>query len=86
MRIMPFAYNVGFHDASWRSQFGGEYYKTSGSHGCLNLPGEVARQLYEMVEVDTPVIAYYREPIELTAENCKISNAYSYVEPPEEKQ
>lgn len=84
--FMPFAYNVGFHDASWRSQFGGEYYKTSGSHGCLNLPGEVARQLYEMVEVDTPVIAYYREPIELTAENCKISNAYSYVEPPEEKQ
>lgn len=82
--FMPFAYNVGFHDASWRSQFGGEYYKTNGSHGCLNLPGDVAQQLYSMVEVDTPVIAYYREPVELTAENCKISNAYSYVEPPEE--
>ena len=37
------------------------------------------KELYEMLEVDTPVIAYYREHIELTAENCRISNAYSYV-------
>lgn len=36
--------------------------------------------LYEMIEKDTPVIAYYREPTELTTENCRISNAFSYVE------
>lgn len=83
--FLPFAYNVGFHDASWRNgKFGGEIYKTSGSHGCINLPFEVAQTLFENAKVGTPVIAYYREPVELTAENCKISNAYSYKEPEEE--
>lgn len=81
--FMPFAYNVGIHDASWRSQFGGAYYKTSGSHGCINAPADVAAALYERIQVDTPVIAYYRETVELTAYNCKMANAYSYVEPTE---
>ncbi len=84
--FMPFAYNVGIHDASWRTQFGGEYYKTSGSHGCINAPGDAAKALYERIKVDTPVIAYYRETVELTAENCKIANAFSYVEPPAEAE
>lgn len=83
--FLPFAYNVGVHDASWRNgKFGGEIYKTSGSHGCINVPLEVAQTIYENAEVGTPVIAYYRETVELTAENCKISNAYSYKEPEEE--
>ena len=43
--FMPFAYNVGLHDASWRSTFGGEIYKTSGSHGCINLPEKIAKKL-----------------------------------------
>lgn len=82
--FMPFAYNVGIHDASWRNgKFGGEIYKTSGSHGCINASLEVAKTIYETAKVGTPVIAYYREPVELTAENCKISNAYSYKEPEE---
>lgn len=84
--FMPFAYNVGIHDASWRTQFGGEFYKTSGSHGCINAPGEIASALYGRIKVDTPVVAYYREKVELTAENCRISNAYSYVKPPEEEK
>ncbi len=80
--FMPFAYNVGIHDASWRNgKFGGEIYKSSGSHGCINAPLEVAQMLYEKVQVGTPVIAYYREKVELTAENAKISNAFSYVAP-----
>lgn len=83
--FMPFAYNVGIHDAPWRSEFGGDFYKTSGSHGCINSPGKIAEKLYKRIQINTPVIAYYREPIELTAENCRISNAYSYVKP-EEKQ
>jgi lipoprotein-anchoring transpeptidase ErfK/SrfK len=77
--FMPFAYNVGIHDASWRSQFGGTIYKTSGSHGCINAPAEIAKELFEQVEVGTPVIAYYRETVYLRAENHRISNAYSYV-------
>lgn len=79
--FMPFAYNVGIHDASWRrGKFGGNIYKTSGSHGCINVDEEAAEKLYEMVEVNTPVIAYYREDVKLTAENTRISNAYSYYE------
>lgn len=80
--FMPFAYNVGIHDASWRGgKFGGEIYKSSGSHGCINAPLEVADTIYKKIEVGTPVIAYYREEVELTAENAKISNAFSYKEP-----
>ena len=82
--FMVFAYNVGFHDASWRSEFGEEIYKTSGSHGCINMPVKMAKKLYEMLQVGTPVVAYYREPVELTAENARISNAYSYVKKEEE--
>lgn len=80
--FMPFAYNVGIHDASWRKGvFGGEIYKTSGSHGCINVLPEAAEALFGMVQKDTPVVAYYREPVELTAENARISNAFSYVDP-----
>ncbi len=76
--FMPFAYNVGIHDASWRSNFGGTIYKSSGSHGCINVPPAIAKTLYDNIETGTPVVAYYREPVILTAENARISNAYSY--------
>lgn len=81
--FMPFAYNVGIHDATWRGpgEFGGERYKTNGSHGCINANFDVAKTIFDKVKVGTPVIAYYREPVTLTAENCRISNAYSYVKP-----
>ena len=77
--FMPFAYNVGFHDASWRNKFGEQIYLMSGSHGCVNLPPETAKELYETLEVGTPVVAYYREKVYLTAENARISNAASYI-------
>lgn len=51
--------NIGIHDASWRSKFGGEIYKTSGSHGCINTPTSEVSKLYDMVEVGTPVILFY---------------------------
>lgn len=81
--FMPFAYNVGIHDASWRSTFGKQIYKTSGSHGCINVPPKKAAKLFQTLEVGTPVIAYYREPVTLTAENARISNAYSYQSDPD---
>lgn len=56
---MPVKGNVGIHDANWRSKFGGEIYKTNGSHGCINTPTNVMAQLYDMVEVGTPVIMFY---------------------------
>ena len=84
--FMPFAYNVGIHDASWRSTFGGDIYKTSGSHGCINVPTKIARKLFETLDVGTPVIAFYRDPVTLITENCKISNAYSYRDPDKKEE
>lgn len=55
---MPFNNNVGMHDASWRSEFGGNIYMTNGSHGCINLPYAVAQEIYGYVEKGTPVICY----------------------------
>lgn len=56
---MPVNKGIGIHDADWRSEFGGEIYKTNGSHGCINVPPEVMPKLYEMVEIGTPVIMFY---------------------------
>lgn len=42
---MPFTGGYGLHDASWRNEFGGDIYLTNGSHGCINLPYNVARTL-----------------------------------------
>lgn len=55
---MPFNNNVGMHDATWRSEFGGNIYLTNGSHGCINLPYSVAQEIYGYVEKGTPVICY----------------------------
>lgn len=56
---MPFNNNIGMHDASWRSSFGGNIYKTNGSHGCINLPSSAAGEIYGYVEKGMPVICYY---------------------------
>ena len=56
---MPVKGNVGIHDASWRGKFGGQIYKTNGSHGCINTPSDVMSELYELAEVGTPVIMFY---------------------------
>lgn len=48
----------GIHDATWRSSFGGQIYKTNGSHGCVNMPYYNAQQLYSMVAINTPVYIY----------------------------
>lgn len=59
---MPFNGNIGFHDAPWRyGRFGGNIYKTNGSHGCVNLPPATAKALYPYVEKGFPVIVYYQE-------------------------
>lgn len=76
--FMPFAYNVGLHDASWRSSFGGSIYQTDGSHGCINLPYDIAEQIYNVVDIGTPVIGYYETEVQLTNVNSQMSNAYSY--------
>lgn len=56
---MPFNGGIGFHDATWRSKFGGSIYQTSGSHGCINLPPDKAKVLYELVYKGMPVLCYF---------------------------
>ncbi len=56
---MPVKGNIGIHDASWRDEFGGTIYQKSGSHGCINTPTDKMAELYEMVEIGTPVILFY---------------------------
>jgi hypothetical protein len=55
---LPFNGGMGIHDASWRSEFGGKIYKTGGSHGCINTPYDVAKIIFNNIEVGTPVVCY----------------------------
>lgn len=58
---MRFYKGIGMHDASWRSKFGGNIYKTGGSHGCVNLPTEAAAKIYEIIDETMPIIVYQSE-------------------------
>ena len=51
--------SYGMHDASWRSTFGGNIYKYNGSHGCVNMPYYKVQELYNLVEIGTPVYIKY---------------------------
>lgn len=55
---MPFYKGYGMHDASWRKNFGGNIYKTNGSHGCVNLPYKAAKTIYEHIDSTMPIIIY----------------------------
>lgn len=55
---MPYNGGEGLHDATWRQEFGGEIYKTNGSHGCINMPLDIAEQVYNIVKVGTTVEVY----------------------------
>lgn len=56
---MPFDGGIGFHDASWRDEFGGDIYLTDGSHGCINLPPENAAVLYDIIQYGVPIVCFY---------------------------
>lgn len=55
---MPFNGDVGMHDATWRRSFGGNIYKTGGSHGCINLPLSAAKKIYETIDKGYAVLVY----------------------------
>ena len=55
---MPFHDGQWLHDAWWRSSFGGNIYQTNGSHGCVNLPQNVAKIIYDNIETNVPIILY----------------------------
>lgn len=49
---------VGIHDSDWQPAYGGDLWKTRGSHGCINTPPDVMAKLYNMVETGTPVLVF----------------------------
>ncbi len=53
---MPFYLGYGLHDAPWRSIYGTQDYSSVGSHGCVNMPFNETRILYNWAEVGTRVI------------------------------
>lgn len=55
---MAFNGGIGIHDASWRSDFGGDIYIGNGSHGCVNVPYDMAETIYSLCDVGTTVIVY----------------------------
>lgn len=51
---------IGFHDAGWQNGiFGGDRYVTNGSHGCINMPPEKAKELFGMLSIGCPVVIHY---------------------------
>lgn len=55
---MEFSEGASFYDASWRSAFGGNIYKTSGTKGGIGLPYSKAKELYDHAYEGMPVICY----------------------------
>lgn len=55
---MPFFGNTGIHDAGWRHSFGGQIYKSNGTHGCINAPLHLAQTIFENIEEGIPIICY----------------------------
>lgn len=55
---MPFYRGYGLHDAYWRGRFGGNEYLYNGSHGCVNIPSENAKFIFNTISVGYPVILY----------------------------
>lgn len=55
---LPFNGDVGIHDATWRDKFGGDIYKTRGSHGCVNTPHAAMKIIYENAKIGYPVVVY----------------------------
>ncbi|MBO4914352.1 MAG: L,D-transpeptidase [Oscillospiraceae bacterium] len=60
---MPFNNKIGLHDASWRSRFGGTIYQTNGSHGCINMPRDIAQTVFETIDGSYAIVCYWR-PVE----------------------
>lgn len=64
---MPFNEDIGMHDATWKTQFGSQFYRSAGSHGCINLPYNFAKALFGYVEKGMPVICYNLSGTESTS-------------------
>lgn len=56
---LGFTYSgCGLHDATWRGSFGGSIYTYDGSHGCVNMPLNKVKSVYENARVGDYVVVY----------------------------
>lgn len=51
--------SIGIHDATWQTSFGGDRYKTYGSHGCVGISLSDAKYIYDNIPLGTVVIMFY---------------------------
>ncbi|MCI8893063.1 MAG: L,D-transpeptidase family protein [Lachnospiraceae bacterium] len=65
---MPFNGGIGFHDATWRDTFGGNIYLDGGSHGCINMPYDAAKILFQYLKAGDAVFVYRLEGTERVQE------------------
>lgn len=51
---------VGIHDSDWQKpgDYGGDSYLRVGSHGCINTPPNICKELYNMIDVGVPVVIF----------------------------
>ena len=65
---MGFEYSgyFGFHDAPWRGAFGGNIFTYNPSHGCVNLPQDIAAELFDRVQVEKTEVYIYDIPEDYT--------------------
>ncbi|MFC6254789.1 L,D-transpeptidase family protein [Secundilactobacillus hailunensis] len=49
---------VGIHDSPWQPRYGGDWYLTHGSHGCVNTPPDIVGKVYAAVPLHTAVVIY----------------------------
>lgn len=55
---MAFNGGIGIHDLATRHEYGGEIYKTAGSHGCVNTPYEAAQTIFSYAYIGLPVVVH----------------------------
>ncbi len=55
---MPFNGGIGLHDAPWRGDFGGSIYLSNGSHGCVNMPYNAARTVYNAINAGDIIVVF----------------------------
>lgn len=48
----------GFHDAAWRSNWSSNAYLNAGSNGCVNVPPEIMKKVYDYLDIYDPVVIY----------------------------
>ena len=81
---MPFNGDIGLHDAGWRSGFGGDIFLRNGSHGCINLPPDIAKQIFSYVQRGTAVYVYKLNGTE-SYDKAKYKEAHAAGEKAKEK-